>query len=226
MRSAAVALVMMAGLVLPVGADEATEAVRPDHPVSLFNGKDLSGWKPYLSDAKADPAKVWTVQDGVLHCSGVPAGYIRTEKTYRDYRLVVEYRWPGKGGNSGVLLHMVGNDLVWPKSIESQLMAGNAGDFYVIEGSDFAEHTDPSDRRVPNKTDDSEKELGQWNTMEILCDGDTITVFVNGEEVNKATKANITGGHICLQSEGTPIEFRRVELLPLKQEDASEKKTP
>lgn len=226
MRFAAVALALMTGLSFSVSAEETTPAVSPDKPTVLFNGKDLNGWKPVLTEEKADPATVWTVKDGVLHCSGVPAGYIRTEENYRDYKLVVEYRWPGKGGNNGVLLHMVGKDMVWPKSIESQLMHGNAGDFFVIEGSEFAEHKDPNDRRVPNKTDDSEKELGQWNTNEIVCAGDTITVYVNGVEVNKATKANITSGHICLQSEGTPIEYRRVELLPLEKSEQAEKKAP
>jgi hypothetical protein len=214
-------VLVLTGLLVLASPALAQEAAPPTPPASpkevtpLFNGKDLAGWKPHLGDKDADPAKVWSVKDGVLRCEGKPTGYIRTDGAYRDYELVVEWRWPGEGGNSGVLVHTGGPDTVWPRSIESQLGSGDAGDFWVIGGTDFAEHTDKDERRVPNKTDGSEKPLGEWNTMRIVADNDTLTVFVNDQEVNKATQTTVTSGAICLQSEGTPIEFRRVELRPL-----------
>ncbi len=208
----ALAITLCAWAAVCGAADPEPQA--PKEVTPLFNGKDLTGWEPFLED-NGDPEKVWTVKDGVLRCEGKPAGYIRTRDAYKDYVLIVEYRWPEDGGNSGVLVHTTGEDVVWPKSIESQLAADNAGDFWMIGGNEIAEHVDKSSRRVPNKTDDSEKPLGEWNTMRIVADGDTITVFVNDEEVNKATQATATGGDICLQSEGTPIEFRRIEIQPL-----------
>jgi hypothetical protein len=219
-RSAAIALAITLGLAChavaqePAPAPEAPKTVTNVTP--LFNGKDINNWKPYLGENGPDPATVWSVKDGVIHCVGKPSGYIRTKDAYRDYVLLVEWRWPKEGGNSGVLVHTTGPDVVWPKSIECQLHTGDAGDFWVIGGTDFAEHTDKTERRVMNKTDNAEKPLGEWNQMKIVAQGDTITVYVNDQEVNKATGSTATGGAICLQSEGTPIEFRRVELQPLE----------
>ena len=64
--------------------------------------------------------------------------------------------------------------------------------------------------------DDAEKPKGEWNTIEAICDGDTITNIVNGRVVNKATKVSPRRGRIGLQSEGAEIFFRRFELFPLK----------
>ncbi|MBP8129059.1 MAG: DUF1080 domain-containing protein [Candidatus Hydrogenedentes bacterium] len=185
-------------------------------PVDLFNGKDFTGWKLFLPDPNADPAAVWSVQDGVIRCTGSPAGYMRTETKYANYRLRVQWRWPGAGGNNGVLLHIQDQDEVWPKSIEAQLMSGNAGDFWVIGGTEFKEHKGQIDRRVPKKETATEKPLGEWNEYMIECRGDRILVYVNGILQNVATECTVTDGYIGLQSEGTPIEFRMVRLEPLE----------
>jgi hypothetical protein len=97
----------------------------------LWNGKDFSGWKLHVDDKTVDVDSVWSVTDGVIHCKGVPNGYIRTLKDYSNYKLHLEWRWAEKPTNSGVLLHASGPDKVWPKCIESQLQAGNAGDFVL-----------------------------------------------------------------------------------------------
>lgn len=190
-------------------------------PIKLFNGEDLSNWTAVLAEPNASKDDVWSVRNGILHCSGKPAGYIRTNDTYGDYTLVVEWRWPEgvTGGNNGVLVHTSepGALGIWPRSIEVQLHDGDAGDFWVIGTElDVADE----DRRVQgrrhlNLTDGSEKPIGEWNTMEIVCKGDTITVHVNGDLVNEATNCNVTEGAISLQSEGAPIEFRKVELTPI-----------
>lgn len=197
-------------------------AQEPGKAELLFNGKDLSNWT-WVSDQKdSQLADVWSVQDGILHCAGKPIGYIRTvTDDYHDYVLVVEWRWPGtQGGNNGVLVHTSTPAAlgVWPKSIEVQLHSGNAGDFWVI-GTELDvpnEEQRRQGRRHLNLTDDSEKPIGQWNQMEITCRGDEILVKVNGDPVNHATNCNVTQGAISLQSEGTPIEFRKVELRKLE----------
>ena len=197
-------------------------------PVPLFNGKDLTGWTHYMWDgaAKAQdtttPASaVWSVQDGILVCQGKPAGYLRTIQEYENYRLSLEWRWPEgtTRGNSGVLVHTsTPNALgVWPKSIEVQLAMGNAGDFWVIgttlEVPDVEKRR--QGRRHLNLTDGSEKPAGQWNQMQIICQGDQITVHVNAELVNHATQCSVTRGAISLQSEGALIHFRNISLTPL-----------
>jgi hypothetical protein len=187
----------------------------------LFNGKDLSNWT-WVTDKKDSKLEdVWSVKDRVLHCTGNPRGYIRTKKDdYQNYSVTVEWRWPGKGGNNGVLVHTSTPSAlgVWPKSIEVQLAHGNAGDFWVI-GTDLDvpnEETRKKGRRHLNLTDDSEKPIGEWNRMEITCQGDEIVVKVNGDTVNHAENCSVSRGAISLQSEGTSIEFRMVELKRLQ----------
>ncbi len=181
---------------------------------ALFNGQNLDGWVPVLADPSADPAAVWSVQDGVLRCDGKPNGYIRTEQTYSDYRLHLEWRWPEKPTNSGVLLHITGPDKLWPTCIEAQLMYQNAGDFYAIGGTEFKQLQ--SGRRLAKQHDTNETEPGQWNTYDIVCRDNTITLTVNGLVQNRATETSVSAGPIGLQSEGSPIEFRNIYLEPLE----------
>ena len=153
-------------------------------------------------------------------CKGKPPGYIFTKRNdFENYVLDVEWRWPGKGGNNGVLVHVsTPEELdVWPKSLEVQLGSGNAGDLWVIGTKIDMVNIEKrrQDRRHVNLTDDSEKPLGEWNAMEITCRGDEVIVKINGDLVNHATKCSETKGSIALQSEGTPIEFRKVELRPI-----------
>lgn len=63
---------------------------------------------------------------------------------------------------------------------------------------------------------DVEKPHGEWNHLEVVCDGDTITVILNGEVVNVGTKASRTKGKLTFQSEGAEIHFRKIEIWPLK----------
>ncbi len=182
--------------------------------IALFNGKDLSGWTHCLKGG-GDAGDTWRVADGVLQCSGSPYGYLRTEASYRDYMLTVEWRWPGKGGNNGVLVHVQSPDEVWPKSIEAQGQHGNAGDIWVIGGANFREHRGVLGRRVKKQEATSENPLGEWNTYTIIAKDDTLRLYVNGVLQNVATQCTLTEGYIALQSEGRPIEYRKVELTHL-----------
>jgi hypothetical protein len=186
--------------------------------VALFNGKDLAGWKTHLQEPNADPAKTWTVKDGILQCTGTPAGYIRTEQTFKNYFLVVEWRWPVNAGNSGVLLHMQREDRVWPYSVEAQLHSGNAGDFWLIDGAtaivEEARRNPGSPNNVKHLTA-AENRLGEWNRYEITCLDGNVVLVINGQLVNVARNATPNEGWICLQSEGAPIEFREVSLTPI-----------
>lgn len=199
---------------------------KKDDTILLFNGKDFTGWTHYLStkgneDGKLKMEDVWSVdaERKVICCKGKPNGYIRTTTDYMDYVLKLEWRYPAEAGNSGVLLRMVGEDKVWPKCIEAQLLSGRAGDFWVL-GGDTLET--PKERINPNSPNNrmhakpNEKPLGEWNEYEITVHKDKITLKVNGEVLNEGTGADEVGGKICLQSEGVPIEFRNVRLTPIK----------
>jgi hypothetical protein len=184
--------------------------------ISIFNGKDLSGWAFFLKDPNVDPASVFSVKDGVIHISGNPFGYMRTTKTYSDYALHVEWRWPSEATNSGVFVHGQEPDAIWLKCIECQLMAGSAGDFVCMSGADMDERTDKTSVIVRKKAPSSEKAVGEWNSMDVVCSGNTIQVTVNGVLQNKGTNVSLNQGSICLQSEGKDIEFRNLAVTPLK----------
>lgn len=184
--------------------------------IELFNGTDLTNWTFHLKDATVDPAAVFTVNEGVIHIAGEPFGYMRTKDSYSDYRLHLEYRWPVEATNSGVFIHTQIPDAIWPQCFECQLSAGNAGDFICMAGTDMNERKDKSSIVVKKNEDSSEKQVGQWNIMEISCKDDTLEVFVNGVLQNSGTGLTLTKGHICLQSEGKEIEFRNVYITNLK----------
>jgi hypothetical protein len=205
-------------------------------PIALFNGKDLAGWTADVpeADKKPDISPSFVVRDGLLVSLGKPLGHLVTDREFSNYRLTVEYRFPKDGGNCGVLVHASEPRMLYgmfPRSIEVQMQSGNAGDFWCIgeniEVPDMEKRRPKKDgqaygggpndaRNIKNLTDDSEKPLGEWNTMVITCKQDTITVAVNGTEVNAGSKCTAATGKIALQAEGTEVEFRKVELEPVR----------
>jgi len=211
----AILAVLLVSLVAAAAQAEDAAAEAPAvKSIPLFNGVDFTGLKLFLPDENADPAQTWRVEDGVLYCTGSPAGYFRTTEKYENYTLRLEWRFGDAPGNSGVLLHIQDKDEVWPKSIEAQLHHRDAGDIWVIGGTTFDEHGGSANRRVIKKHDSSEKPLGEWNEYLIECHGDSIVLFVNGVEQNRATRCTVSKGYIGFQSEGAPIQFRNITLTP------------
>lgn len=179
--------------------------------IPLFNGKDTAGWEFSSPEAKA----AWSVKDGVLACSGEPTGFIRTTKDFENYTLTLEWRWQAgaEKANSGLLLHVSTPNAMgpWPKSFESQLGMGNAGDIWMIGEKLEANGVNKGGRWI-RTADPAETPPGEWNTMTVTCKGDTLTIVVNGVTVNDAKSLSAAKGAIGLQSEGSPIEFRNINL--------------
>src|SRR5262249_44382181 len=161
-----------------------------------------------------------TVKEGTIVITGVPNGYLITEKEYENYVLTVEWQWGEKPGNSGVFVHVSGEDKIWPKGVEAQLQNGRAGDFWLVGEFKLKVDEKRQDPKVARHflrlKDNVEKPAGEWNKYEITCKGDTIKLVVNGETVNEGTNAEATKGKILLQSEGAEIHFRNIELKPIK----------
>ena len=104
----------------------------------------------------------------------------------------------------------------------------NAGDFWCIVEDitvpDMVERRGPKEqwggtegkkRHIRNLTDDSEKPVGEWNTMIIECVGKEVKVWVNSDLVNHGTDCTAQKGQIALQAEGSEVEFRKIELTPI-----------
>ncbi|RZL45621.1 MAG: DUF1080 domain-containing protein [Pedobacter sp.] len=201
---------------------------------SLFDGKSLAGWHSDVPAKDKDPniAPSFIVRNGMLVSMGEPRGHLITDAVYQNYRLEVEYRFAGKPGNCGVLVHVSTPRILYamfPKSLEVQMQHLDAGDFWCIEEDiavpDMEVRRGPKDtwgvngnkaRRIKNLTDGTEKPLGEWNTMVIECYKNSVKVWVNGVVVNEGTNCTIDKGQIALQAEGAEVEFKKLMLKPIK----------
>lgn len=172
------------------------------------------------------------VREGMLVSLGTPQGHLITDKSYKNYRLEVEYRFAAEPGNCGVLVHASTPRSLYkmfPKSVEVQMMHENAGDFWCILEDIITDNmierrgpeaewgiTEGKLRRIKNLTDDSEKPLGQWNSMTVECLENEIKVWVNGDLVNHGYNATVSQGQIAVQAEGAEVEFRKLVLQPIE----------
>jgi hypothetical protein len=209
-------------------------ASHPKHqPYSLFNGKDLKGWHADVpeKDTNKTAPDPFIVRNGLLVSKGDPRGHLLTDAAYKDYRLVAEYRFAGKPGNCGILVHASTPRALYkmfPKSIEVQLEHENAGDFWCIVEDitvpDMEKRRGPKEkwgitegkaRRIVNLTDGSEKPVGEWNKITIECVSDSVKVWVNDQLVNFGYNATAQKGKIAIQAEGSEVEFRKLELTPI-----------
>ena len=199
---------------------------------SLFNGKDLKGWHADVPDLDSAAGTMpFVIRNGMFVSLGTPGGHLITDAVYKNYRLNIEYRFAGKPGNCGVLVHSSTPRALYkmfPKSIEVQMEHTNAGDFWCIVEDittpDMEARRGPKSewggtegkrRNIKNLTNNSEKPLGEWNSMTIECVKDTVKVWLNNDLVNYGYNSTATEGHIALQAEGSEVEFRKVDLTPI-----------
>jgi hypothetical protein len=171
-------------------------------PIELFNGKDLTGWKPQHAAAKNG----WRVQDGVL-VDAMPGNNLMTEKKFTDFKLHAEFRIP-KGSNSGIYLrgrYEVQIEDNWNQEPECHKVGGIYG--FLTPSVNPA------------------KKAGEWQTFDITLIGRVVTNLFNGERViDRQTIPGITGGAldsdegspgpILLQGDHGRVEFRKLTLTP------------
>lgn len=248
-----------------LGAQE-PEAKKVTEKRELFDGKTLDGWYTFNKNrgVNNDPESVFSVVDGMIRISGEEFGCITTCEAFRDYRIIIEYKWGEKQWaprenatrDSGLLIHSVVKDGAfdgaWACSIESNIIQGGMGDFIVVgDGTDrfsltaeVAPEKSPRDCYIWQKggkqatihggrldwfgrdpqwddikdfrgANDIEDPHG-WTTMELVADGESIRVYINGTLVNEALHVSPSAGKIQVQSELAEIFIRRVTLLPLE----------
>lgn len=187
-------------------------------PRRLLNGKDFTGWTHHVEPA-GSLESTWSMVDGVMVCKGQPSGYVRTQEDFDNFLLRVTWRFSPvtkADGNSGVLFRMSGPDKVWPKSLEAQLMSKSAGDFFRIGGFNLEADAERTKGVKTTRLHSAENPVGDWNHYEIEVDGGDVELRINGRVVNRGTKADLTTGKICLQSEGVEIHFKDVEIIPIR----------
>ncbi|MHC4440550.1 MAG: 3-keto-disaccharide hydrolase, partial [Planctomycetota bacterium] len=193
----------------------------------LFNGRNLDGWL----NVNCAP-ETWTVRDGMIICTGIPTGVLRTEKQYENYVLELEWRHMKKRGNAGLFIHsdpVTALGKPFTRSIEIQIMDGNAGDMFSIHGATMTPdkpHPKGWVRSFP--TEDRMNPTGQWNHYRIESRNGTATLAVNGKIVTRGYHLNPRKGYICLESEGSEIHFRNIRIreLPGTPQDALRRNPP
>ncbi len=218
-RRVILAGLLIVGMACSASGGEGTELLTTQAPSGA-----LDGWEFFSDGEGTQVADVWQLRDGVLRCAGQPKGYLYTSKDYRNFVLTLQWRWPPgtQPGNGGVLVRMVGQHKIWPRSFEAQLNTGQSGDIWGLDGfaltgpperSQTVEHPQFGQLRNVKRLADRERPAGEWNTYEITAERGTISLRINGEQVNQAHDCDAAAGRICLTAEGDVIEFRNVRLV-------------
>ena len=187
----------------------------------LFNEKDLAGWVLVNT-----PVDTWTVQEGMLVCSGKPVGEIRTEKMYQNFILEVEWRHMVPGGNAGIFVwadDITAKGVPFHRSIEVQVLENaygqsehhtTHGDIFPIHGATMT----PVNGRGGGRafpTEERSLPSPQWNHYRIECRDGAISLAVNHKVVTQGTEASPRKGYICLESEGGVVHYRNLRIKEL-----------
>lgn len=194
----------------------------------LFNGKDLSGW----IDVNTSP-ETWSVRDGMLICTGLPIGVMRSDRQYENFILEVEWRHMQPGGNSGMFLwcDAVPKAGRLPTGMEVQMLEldwvnqhkkddGTLPPIAYVHGELFGAGgmTATPDNPRGNRSKSLENRclgVGQWNKYVVVAVDGTVKLSVNGKFVNGIRNASYKKGYICLESEGKEIHFRNMRIMEL-----------
>lgn len=189
--------------------------VIPGKPVDLLKtGEFPSGWSYHSAVESSRIDDTWKViksednkADDVLVCLGKPFGYIRTKDTFQDFDLHLEWKYPkDANGNSGVLVHTMDDDKIWPKSIQVQLHQPTVGSIFPSGGAKTANMLTVKDQKLP---------VNIWHKLRVLSQQGRLVVFVNEKKVGEVTGCEPREGNISLQSEGSEVHFRRFRLIKL-----------
>ena len=213
------ALLLMLPAICPAQDTDLPLPSSREMSVALFNEKDLAGWT-FCSRGTNPPSDTWSVANGVIHCTGTPAGYLRTTQVYSNYFLTVIWRFvkvAPKADNGGILVHIQPPDQVWPQCVQVQGKHTRQGDLFVMAGVECKEHKGKdANTPVAFKDNSVENPVGAWNKAEIICKNGKVVVFINGKFMNEITECTVNSGHIGFQSEGAEFEIKTVAYCPLK----------
>ncbi len=175
---------------------------------TLFNGKDLTGWKVYGTEK-------WFVENGELICESGPDkgyGYLATDQSFKDFEISLEFKQEANG-NSGVFFH---------SSIEGTKVTGwqaevappghSTGGIYESYGRGWL--------IKPTEDKDKALKMGDWNTMKIKVVGNQVTTWLNGQEMITLNDEKIGGsnGSIALQIHdggGIKVKWRNIQIKSL-----------
>ena len=197
----------------------------------LFNGKNFEGWH----NVNCGP-KTWTVKDGMIHCTGKPIGELRTTRMYENFILEVEWRHLKPRGNAGIFVWAdayPAKGQPFHRGVEVQVLEnayGNTrgysthGDIFPIHGARMT----PINGRGGSRAfpiENRSKPSPEWNHYRVVCNNGDISLAVNGKVVTQGKASWPRKGYICLESEGSPVQFRNLKLKELPSTGAKANET-
>ena len=219
-------------------AAENTQAVK------AFMDDQQPGWRALTKDdfTHVNSAEdTWSWKEGVLHCTGKPISVLRTSKQYENFEMVVEWSHQKSAGNSGVFVWVTPESIKsltdegkpgLPDGIEVQILdhgytervkaSGGKTDWFGTNGdvfpvrvkmTPFPPVSPNGQRSFPRKH--LAKGHGEWNHYYIRAINGEVRLWVNGEEVSGGTDCDPSQGFLCLESEGSPIIFRKLRIREL-----------
>jgi hypothetical protein len=219
MRLSLFTLALAAGLACAPMLHSADSDV-PEGFTTLFNGKDLTGWKVN----EGGKMEKWGVDKGVLYVEGGGAGWLMTEKEYADFELRLEFKIPEKG-NSGVALRspMKGDPAYVGMEIQILDDAWHKANYKDLKPVQLT----GSIYGVVPPSKDALKPIGEWNSYVITAKGRKVTIVLNGvkivdadlddhkDQFDKHPGLKAEKGHLGLQSHSERVEFRKLYVKPL-----------
>jgi len=243
MKRYALALAATFVLAISLLASESGRAVNdPMMPRAFIDGTG-PGWrsleKADFVNANCDP-DTWTWKENAIHCTGSPVGVIRSVKEYTNLELVAEWKHLKSAGNSGVFLWGTPESVdtlkrgELPQGVEVQVLdhgyaeqyekrSGKKPDWFTTNGDVFPTRGTKLKPFPPVSPDGSRsfptkqlsKGVGEWNHYYVRAINGEVRLWVNGEEVSGGSGADPRTGYLCLESEGSPIEFRNLRIREL-----------
>lgn len=195
-----------------------------------FSKKD---WYAYTktSSERIEATKVYEFTDRMVRMYGENIGYLMSKKSYKNFELILEFRWNveekfnrGNGKkNSGVMYNIPVDspDNIWPKGIQFQIKENTTGDFIFLDNVTAivkGKLVEAGASVTSSKFSNNENPYGEWNTILIKSFNGKITQYLNGKLVNECVEASSTEGKISLNYEGSPIDFRSIQLKKISKE--------
>ena len=192
----------------------------------LFDGETLNGWV----NVNCAPS-TWSVRDGMLHCTGKPIGELRTDRMYQNFVLELEWQHLKPKGNAGVFVWadaITAPGQPFHRAVEVQVLDGREGPGYTSDGDIFPIHgatLKPDNGRGGMRafpTEKRSKPSPEWNHYRITCNDGAIKLEVNGKQVTSGSQSSLRKGYICLESEGSPVNFRNLRIKELPETPLTE----
>ncbi len=194
-----------------------SSSVRGGEWVPLFNGQNFDGWQ-----AVDGPLSSWKMEDDMIYCSGGGGGWLSTKKEYGNFEIELEFRVP-PGGNSGVFLRAPHKNNPAYAGMEIQILDDRAPQYAKLNAYQYC----GSLYGIAAPKTRASKPAGEWQKMNITCDGRQVAVVLNGTPIidvnlddHQDAAAEHPGinrktGYVGLQNHGTRLDFRAVRLREL-----------